>query len=327
MKLGPTKVFQATIAPRLMSRQFVIDQIVPTSGSVVAPIKPPLGSNTLYLSRSNKPVFDGAQASFAAPAPGGSSPAAAIGQLTPPPTPFDSLTGFGVAGTSLTLIPITQAMTHAQLTGYITAGGVPAYWASDKADVALKAFNQNQQAPHVLIGVATSGVTYVLIGWFRPNTSRNLKLSLAGLAGLAVLGLLAWLGSTPNPFAGTWVEDVAQSRYARALSPRVATLTITEERDGLKVKDDAVLADGQQRHLTYLLNPDGLEHPDPTAKADTVVVTRKNDTLEAVFHKAGVVVTDEKAELSADEKEMTLTMTDHSPGGGEIIDVVQYDRK
>jgi hypothetical protein len=182
VELGPTKVFQATTAPRLMSRHFVIDQIVATSGAAVAPVKPALGSNTLYLSRPTKPMFDMAQSSFAAPVPGGSSPAAPTGQLTPSPLPFDSVTGFGVAGTSLTLIPITQTMTYAQLTGYMTAGGAPAYWASDKADVALKVFNQNQQAAQ-LIGVAAS------IGWFRPNTSRDLKLSLAGLAGLGVLGL------------------------------------------------------------------------------------------------------------------------------------------
>jgi hypothetical protein len=134
-------------------------------------------------------------------------------------------------------------------------------------------------------------------------------------------------GAQRNPFAGNWVEDVASCRFEFGLPPRAATLTITEESNGLKVTDDAVLTDGQARHLSYALKPDGAERPDPTGTADTVTATIKGTSLQAVFRKAGMVVEQKTGALSPDHKEMTLTITTHPPGKPNATDVLQFERK
>jgi hypothetical protein len=86
------------------------------------------------------------------------------------------------------------------------------------------------------------------------------------------------------------------------LPPRSAKLTITEKPNGLKVADNAVLADSQQRHLNYELDTNGAEHPDPTGTADTVATTIKGASLKSVFRKAGIVVQEQTGALSPDRK-------------------------
>jgi hypothetical protein len=179
----------------------------------------------------------------------------------------------------------------------------------------------------VLVGGIAGGGTYAILGWIRPKMDRSLRLGIAGMVGVVAGGLIYSATGEPNPFGGTWVQDLPRSHYGRGAPPRSATLTISEERDGLKIEDDAVWANGQQQHSSHTFVADGVERPDTTAAADTVAVTIKRDTLSAVFRKARMVTEQETARLSADRKQMTLTTETALPDGNKDEVIAQFDRK
>ena len=179
----------------------------------------------------------------------------------------------------------------------------------------------------MLAGGIAGGGTYTILGWNRPKMDRSLRLGVAGMVGVVAGGLKYSATGEPNPFGGTWVQDIPRSHCGRGAPLRSATLTISEERDGLKIEDDAVSANGQRQHLPCTFVADGIERPDPTATADTVAVTIKDATLNTVFRKARLVTEQETKTLSADRKQMTLTNETALPDGNKDEVIVQFDRK
>jgi hypothetical protein len=164
--------------------------------------------------------------------------------------------------------------------------------------------------------------------------SRNAKVKIsAAVAVVAAAVLFVFLTSERKQFAGTWSEKVEQSRYTSGLPPKAHTITITEERNGLKVTDESLQADGTQHHLSYELNLDGggvlsgpSEHPDLTGRADTITAMISGTSLETVLRKGGTIIEVDTASLSADRKELTLTEVAHRPGE-QSTDVLQFERK
>lgn len=164
--------------------------------------------------------------------------------------------------------------------------------------------------------------------------SRNAKVKIsAAVAVVAAAVLFVFLTSERKQFAGTWSEKVEQSRYTSGLPPKAHTITITEERNGLKVTDESLQADGTQHHLSYELNLDGggvlsgpSEHPDLTGRADTITAMISGTSLETVLRKGGTITEVDTASLSADRKELTLTEVAHRPGE-QSTDVLQFERK
>jgi hypothetical protein len=218
-------------------------------------------------------------------------------------------------------------------------------------------------AHSVLAGGIAGGGTYAVLRWIRPKMGRSLRLGIAGMVGVVAAGLIYSATGEPKPFGRTWVQDIPRSHYGRgaplrdrqeltaqvgcqnastrlhqttepdsvisfrALRLRSATLTISEERDGLKIEDDAVSANGQQQHLSYTFVADGVERPAPTATTDTVAVTIKDDTLSAVLRKARLVTERETATLSAARKQMNLTTETALPDGNTDEVIAQFYRK
>src|SRR6516225_12403430 len=194
-------------------------------------------------------------------------------------------------------------------------------------DHALNFLQQSQHYLHsILIGFAAGAGTYAVLGVVRPKTSRSSKIKISAAVAVVAAVLFVFLASEHNPFAGTWREKVEQSRYTSGLPPKVHTMTITEERNGLKVADESVQADGTQHHLSYGLNSDGAEHPELTGRADTITAEIRGTSLETVLRKGGTIIEVDTASLSADRKELTLTEVAYRPGE-QSSDILQFERK
>jgi len=241
-----------------------------------------------------------------------------------------AISGTLVAGTSMNMLHVAGNMTSEQLAHELNLIGVRPDLTLPYANQIMGFYTANQHGINtILVGVAAGGGTYAFLGWLRPRMSQTLRLLIASSVAVTIIFLLLYFGRGSNPFVGTWIENVAQSRYETgAPPPRAATLTITEESNGLRVKEDEVLTAGDQRHLSYLVNSDRTEHPDPTGVGNTIGVITKDNSLFEIVHRSGKVeVGRDNWALSPDQKLLTITRAGHLGGGAKYTNVLVFDRK
>ena len=130
-----------------------------------------------------------------------------------------------------------------------------------------------------------------------------------------------------SPFSGTWKLNAAKSK----LPPpgiKSETAVVDADKNGLKFKNDVIVANGQQVKASYEAKFDGKDYPvtgDPST--DSISYQRVNaNTLKGTAKKDGKVVETFTVTVSKDGKVTTVEFVDNSQGK-PVKGVAVYDKQ
>ena len=133
-----------------------------------------------------------------------------------------------------------------------------------------------------------------------------------------------------DAFLGTWVLNVAKSRYTPGPAPKDQTVTYEATAYGLKITAKGTEADGTPMVVTYKGKLDGKDYPltgSPDWDMQSLQLVSPN-TMEITRKKDGRIVQAATNVVSADGKTRTLTMTNvDAKGEKKIGSVAVYDKK
>jgi hypothetical protein len=131
-----------------------------------------------------------------------------------------------------------------------------------------------------------------------------------------------------DQFTGTWVLNVAKSKYSPGKPPRSQTTKLEMQKDGLREIVDRVNADGTTTHWDVIAKFGGKDTAifgDPDR--DTVAIKKIDDyTLEVVNKKEGKVTTTMKLVVAKDGKSRTNTVTGKTAAGADINNTLFFDK-
>ena len=151
---------------------------------------------------------------------------------------------------------------------------------------------------------------------------------------LAVAGVLS--AQTGSPLAGTWVQNIAKSKYSPAdLANKSSTSRFDITATGVKLVNDSVDSQGRKTHIEYTANFDGKDYPvkatingQPSPNQDAVAWKKIDDyTYENVAKLKGQSLTTTRVTLSKDGKTRINTVTGKNAQGQVVNNVVVYDRQ
>ena len=158
--------------------------------------------------------------------------------------------------------------------------------------------------------------------------------SVRGVGGAAVVTTLLTLWpvpglAQPDTHVGTWVLNVAKSKYNPGPPPKEQTTVMEAAGNGIKVTTKGVDAAGKPTSASYTANFDGKDNPvTGNPDWDMTSIKRVNaNTLEFTRKKAGKVVQTATSVISSDGKTRTITSTGVDAQGRKINNVAVYDKK
>jgi hypothetical protein len=148
-----------------------------------------------------------------------------------------------------------------------------------------------------------------------------------------VVGLIA-LWSVPalaqtDTHVGTWVLNVAKSKYNPGPPPKEQTTVIEAAGNGIKVATKGTDAAGKPTSTSYTANYDGKDNA-VTGNPDWDMTSLKRvnaNTVEFTRKKAGKVVQTATSVISSDGKTRTVTSTGVDAQGRKISNVAVYEKK
>ena len=146
-----------------------------------------------------------------------------------------------------------------------------------------------------------------------------------------VFAAVVFVGAqSKDPLVGTWVMNVAKSKYTPGPAPKSATTTIEAAGSGYKFTVHQVPATGAEQNWSFTSAFDGkpatITGNNPTA--DAVAYTRVNaTTYDSVQSLKGKETTRQHAVVSADGKTRTVTTTGSDAKGQKVNNVAVYDKK
>jgi hypothetical protein len=149
------------------------------------------------------------------------------------------------------------------------------------------------------------------------------------LAGVLAVAVLA-TAQPKDPFVGTWVLNLAKSKYSPGPPPKSTTTTVEAAGKGYKLSVKVEPASGPAQEWSYTTNLDGKDSPitGNNPNADTIAVKRIDaHTLESVNKKGGKVMSTQKNVVSADGKTRTVTTTGTTATGEKVNNVAVYEKK
>jgi hypothetical protein len=128
---------------------------------------------------------------------------------------------------------------------------------------------------------------------------------------------------------GTWILNVAKSKYDPGPAPKGDTRTYEQTPEGIHLTAHLVAADGTSQDSVSTYKYDGKPHPiQGYANFDTVKITRTNSRAVRVTQLLGSkVVGHLTIAVSADGKTMTMTQTLTTASGQSQHNVQVYDRQ
>ena len=156
-----------------------------------------------------------------------------------------------------------------------------------------------------------------------------------GVAGfVALLGMFAAArpeiaSAQGDPHIGTWVLNVAKSKYTPGPPPKEQTSVYAAAGEGIKVSTKGTGADGKPTMADFSVMFDGKDHP-ATGNPDWDAVTAKrvdSHTIEFTRKKGGKVVQTATSAVSKDGKTRTVTTSGVNAQGQKINTVAVYDKK
>jgi hypothetical protein len=132
-----------------------------------------------------------------------------------------------------------------------------------------------------------------------------------------------------DPLLGTWVLNVAKSKYTPGPPPKEQTTIFEAAGQGLKVTTNGIDSTGKPIMMTFTANYDGKDYP-VTGNPDWDMVSLKRinaNTVEFTRKRAGKVVQTATGVVSKDGQIRTLTATGVNAQGQKIHNVAVYDKK
>jgi hypothetical protein len=148
-----------------------------------------------------------------------------------------------------------------------------------------------------------------------------------------VLGLVLSVSTTafakPDPFEGTWILNLAKSKFTPGPGPKNQTVIIAATDLGLKVTVTGTNSQGKSIGITYTANFDGKDYPaSGSVNYDTITQKRVNThTIEITSKKAGKVVQRATNVVSPDGKTRTFTADGTNTEGPKVHSVSVYDKQ
>jgi hypothetical protein len=132
-----------------------------------------------------------------------------------------------------------------------------------------------------------------------------------------------------DPVVGTWVLNVAKSKFNPGPAPKSQTRTYAATADGLDMTVTGTNADGSAVSQKSSFKYDGKDYAiSGAADFDTLSLTKIDDyTVESVQKKAGKAIGKTTRTVSKDGKVLTLTSKGHAASGGMYDNVMVFDRK
>ena len=162
------------------------------------------------------------------------------------------------------------------------------------------------------------------------TTRVSLGVGVAAIVATILVGIGAQSGfAQGDPLLGTWVLNVAKSKYTPGPPPKEQTTTFEAAGQGLKITTKGTDAAGQPTMTEYTANYDGKDNPvTGNPDWDTVSLKRINaNTVEYTRKRAGKVVQTATSVISKDGKTRTITSTGVNAQGQKIHNVGVYDKK
>jgi hypothetical protein len=155
----------------------------------------------------------------------------------------------------------------------------------------------------------------------------------AAVAILAVTGIgsvwpqVAW--AQGDAFGGTWILNVAKSKYAPGPAPKTQTVVYETTKDGVKVTSKGTDAAGNPTLTSYAATYDGKDVPvTGNPDYDTISVKRVDpQTLQFTRKRAGKVVQTGTSVVSKDGKTRTVTAVGVNAKGQKINNVTVFEKK
>jgi hypothetical protein len=150
-------------------------------------------------------------------------------------------------------------------------------------------------------------------------------------AAMAAVGAL--LGSIPaqaaDPGDGTWVLNVAKSKYEPGPAPKSETREYQTTADGTKLSIHIVNADGSTQDEAAVYKLDGKSYPlSGNANIDAIRVRRINAReTRSTEMRNGQVIGHLTRRVSGDGKTLNITVTVKTTTGQTIHSVRLYDRQ
>lgn len=132
-----------------------------------------------------------------------------------------------------------------------------------------------------------------------------------------------------NPHVGTWVLNVAKSKYSPGPAPKEQTTVFSAVGKGMKASTKGISADGKPTMTEYTANYDGKDYPAKGNPDWDAVALRQVDshTIEFTRKRGGKTVQTATSVVSKDGKTRTITATGVNAQGQKISTVGVYDRK
>ena len=132
-----------------------------------------------------------------------------------------------------------------------------------------------------------------------------------------------------DPLVGTWVLNVAKSKYTPGPPPKEQTTIFEAAGQGLKVTTKGIDSDGKPTMTAYTANYDGKDYPVTGNPAwDMVSLKRVNaNTVQFTRKRAGKVVQTATSVISKDGKTRTVTSTGVNAQGQKIHNIAVYDKQ
>lgn len=155
------------------------------------------------------------------------------------------------------------------------------------------------------------------------------RLSVGVVALLAVLVSPSPLDAQADPHMGTWVLNVAKSKYTPGPPPSQQTSIYAPAGDGVKVTTKGVGPLGAPTMTEYTATFDGKDHKvSGNPDWDTVALKRVDShTIQFIRKKAGKVVQNATSVVSKDGKTRTVTTDGTNAQGQKVHTVGVYEKK
>ena len=152
---------------------------------------------------------------------------------------------------------------------------------------------------------------------------------LAAAAALAITAIPATTAAQADPHSGTWVLNVAKSKYTPGPAPKDQTSVYTVDSKSVKLVAKGTSADGKPT-MTDLTAPfDGMDHPVKGNPDYDATSARRVDshTIEFTRKRGGKVVQTATSVVAKDGKTRTVTITGTNAQGQKISNIGVYEKK
>ena len=156
-----------------------------------------------------------------------------------------------------------------------------------------------------------------------------LKSVLVGTVLALGAGSVAVAAGAADPVVGTWVLNVAKSKFNPGPAPKSQTRTYAATADGIVLTATGTNADGSAVSQKSSFKYDGKDYAiSGSADYDSLSLKRVDDlTVESVQKKGGKAVGKTTRTVSEDGKVLTLASKGTGASGAAYDNVMVFDRK